>query len=69
MSSLSMHGRPMVVFDPSNDDHRRWLGEFTLTQSWKNCPVRFTIPGSGNAIARMQNMMLQYYINREKQKA
>lgn len=65
MSALSMHGRPHVRFDPNNADHRRWLGEFTLTQSWRECPVRFIIPGTGNVIARMQNQLLQYYINKE----
>jgi hypothetical protein len=67
MTALTMHGRPHVRFDANNPDHRYWLGKFTQTQSWRDCPVRFIIPGTGNAIARMQMELLQYYINIESQ--
>jgi hypothetical protein len=61
--------RPTVIFDPSNADHRRWLGEFTKKRSWGNCPVKFSTNGSGNTLAQMQLKLLQYYTEREFTKA
>jgi hypothetical protein len=69
MFSLNDVTRPTVKFDPTNADHRRWLGEFTRTRSWGNCPVKFSTSGSGNTIAQMQLKLLQYYTDREFNKA
>ena len=69
MYSLSKISRPTVVFDPSNADHRRWLGEFTRNRSWGNCPVKFSTAGAGNTLAQMQLRLLQYYTEREFTKA
>lgn len=68
MSVLEI-SRPVVKFDPTNADHRRWLGEFTRTRAWGNCPVRFHDAGSGNTVAQMQLKLLQYYTDREFTKA
>lgn len=65
MSVLKMIERPTVKFDPSNPDHRRWLGEFTTTLSWGNCPVKFSNEGYGNTVAQMQQRLIQYYISQE----
>ena len=65
MSTLSYNKRPTVKFDPSNPDHRRWLGEFTNTLSWGNCPVVFATPGYGNTVAQMQHQLIQYYTTQE----
>ena len=69
MSVLEKFGRPVVEFDPTNTDHRRWLGEFTRNRSWGNCPVKFSTSGSGNTLAQMQLKLLQYYTEREFTKA
>ncbi len=69
MSFVVYPNRPTVLFDPSNADHRRWLGEFTRNRSWGNCPVKFSTAGSGNTIAQMQLRLLQYYTDREFIKA
>jgi len=61
--------RPTVKFDPNNKDHRQWLGEFTQTRSWGNCPVKFSNSGAGNTIAQMQLKLLEYYTNQEFTKA
>lgn len=61
--------RPSVKFDPSNPDHRRWLGEFTKTRKWGDCPVKFYQSGSGNMLAQMQLKLLEYYVNQEFSKA
>ena len=60
-----MTNRPTVIFDPSNADHRRWLGEFTETLSWGSCPVRFATPGYGNTVAQMQHQLIQFYTKQE----
>ena len=62
-------GRPSVEFDPANVDHRRWLGEFTRTRSWGNCPVKLYQSGAGNTVAQMQLRLLEYYSNQEFNKA
>ena len=65
MSVLSVVSRPVVKFDPTNADHRRWLGEFTTNLSWGNCPVRFSNEGYGNTVAQMQQRLIEYYIRQE----
>ena len=65
MSFIAYPNRPTVMFDPSNADHRRWLGEFTRNRSWGNCPVKFYNLGTGNTVAQMQLRLLQYYTERE----
>jgi len=65
MSILNTVARPIVTFDPTNSDHRRWLGEFTRNRSWGNCPVKFSTAGNGNTLAQMQLKLLQYYTEKE----
>lgn len=67
--SVLENSRPVVKFDPANVDHRRWLGEFTRTNSWGNCPVKFSNEGYGNTVAQMQLKLLQYYCDKEFVKA
>lgn len=69
MEFVMFNSRPTVKFDPNNKDHRLWLGEFTRTRSWGNCPVRFHDAGSGNTVAQMQLKLLQYYCDKEFVKA
>ena len=47
MSILECHIRPTVMFDVSDQQHRKWASEFFRIQSWATCPVKFAI--SGNA--------------------
>jgi hypothetical protein len=68
MNSL-YNSRPVVEFDPSNADHRKWLGDFTRTRSWGNCPVKLHQSGAGNNVAQMQLRLLEYYSNQEFNKA
>jgi len=69
MSFVDFNVRPTVKFDVANPDHRRWLGEFTRTRRWGDCPVRFSTAGNGNTLAQMQLKLLEYYINQEFSKA
>ena len=67
MSKLALFGRPYVVFDVNNIDHRRWFTEFATTASWKNCPVRVVVEGQGlgNMVSIMQNQLIEYYGKQE----
>lgn len=64
---LSSYTRPTVKFDPSNAQHRKWLGDFTRQSKWGNCPVHL-VPSKGtygNPVALMTKELLNYYINNE----
>lgn len=67
MSKLDLIGRPYVVFDPQNVDHRRWYAQFAKTGSWGACPVRFVVDGAGlsNGVALMSRMIVTYYATKE----
>lgn len=66
MSRLQLHGRPWVVFDPHDKDHRRWFADFNKNLSWKNCPVRFVInEDHGDLITQIQRSLIQFYVDKE----
>lgn len=66
MSKLQLFGRPWVVFNPQDKDHRRWFAEFNENRSWKGCPVRFVIDNDhGDLITMIQRSLIQYYVDRE----
>jgi hypothetical protein len=66
MSRLALHGRPWVVFDPANKDHRRWFANFNTTGAWGYCPVRFVVNDDhGDLITQIQRELIQFYVNKE----
>lgn len=66
MSKLQLFGRPWVVFDAQNKDHRRWFADFNKNLSWKNCPVRFVVnEDHGDLITQIQRSLIQFYVDRE----
>lgn len=66
MSRLALHGRPFVVFDPANKDHRKWFAEFNKSLSWSTCPVRFVVDDDhGDLVTMIQRHLIQYYVDRE----
>lgn len=66
MSKLALFGRPFVVFDAYNKDHRRWFAEFNKNSSWKNCPVRFVLDEAcGDLVTQIQRQLIQYYVDKE----
>lgn len=67
MTFAAYPNRPTVEFDPSNSEHRFWLGHFSKTRAWGRCPVKFHTSGSGNTVAQMQLKLLQYYTDKEFQ--
>jgi len=66
MSRLALFGRPYVVFDATNKDHRRWFADFTRNLTWANCPVRFVVDDDhGDLVTMIQRHLIQYYVDRE----
>jgi hypothetical protein len=66
MSRLQLYGRPWVVFDAANKDHRRWFADFNKNLSWSKCPVRFVVnEDHGDLITQINRMLIQFYVDRE----
>jgi hypothetical protein len=66
MSRLQLFGRPFVVFDAKNKDHRRWFAEFNKNCSWAHCPVRFVVDDDqGDLITMIQRRLIQFYVDKE----
>lgn len=66
MSVLELSGRPYVVFDPCNKQHRAWYHQFVLTATWGHCPVRFVVPEDhGDLITMIQRSLVKFYVERE----
>ena len=66
MSKLALFGRPYVVFDATNRDHRRWFAEFNKNRSWAHCPVRFVVDDDqGDLITMIQRRLIQFYVDKE----
>lgn len=66
MSRLQLHGRPWVVFNAKNKEHRRWFADFNKNRSWSRCPVRFVVNDDhGDLITMIQRELIQHYVDRE----
>jgi hypothetical protein len=66
MSRLELFGRPYVIFDPANKDHRRYYNQFVQSSSWGECPVRFVVPEDhGDLVTMIQRSLIAYYVNKE----
>ena len=66
MSRLSLFGRPYVVFDATNKNHRNFYHTFAVTGSWGSCPVRFVVDDDhGDLITMIQRNLIRYYSDKE----
>lgn len=66
MSKLQYVGRPFVVFDATNKQHRTYYAEFLKTRTWGKCPVRFILAeDQDNVISMIQNSLTKYYTMKE----
>ena len=66
MSRLALFGRPFVVFDASNKNHRLHYHNFVVTGSWGQCPFRFVVDDDhGDLITMIQRHLIKYYSDRE----
>jgi hypothetical protein len=66
MSALELFGRPYVVFDPTNRQHRAYYHQFVKTATWGHCPVRFVVPEDhGDLVTMIQRSLVKFYVERE----
>ena len=66
MSHLTIALRPVVQFDPNNQNHRLWVSEFLQKRTWSHCPVRFVVlDDSTSTFSVIQRQLTQYYTNQE----
>lgn len=66
MSRLQLFGRPWVVFDPSNKQHRKWFAQFNKKRTWGDCPVRFVVNDDhGDLLTMIQRELIRHYVERE----
>jgi hypothetical protein len=66
MTKLNLFGRPFVIFDAKNKNHRRWFAEFQAKRAWGQCPVRFVIDDdNGDLVIMIQRRLIDYYSTKE----
>ena len=66
MSKLALFGRPWVVFDAKNKNHRRWFAEFQAKRAWGQCPVRFIVADDqGDLVTMIQRKLIEFYTMKE----
>lgn len=66
MSRLSFIGRPWVVFDAADKEHREWFMDFQRQGTWGKCPVRFIVSDDhGDLLTMIQRKLLAYYTAQE----
>jgi hypothetical protein len=66
MSRLALYGRPWVVFNAKNREHRQWFADFNKTAQWSRCPVRFVVnEDHGDLITQIQRELIQFYVDKE----
>ena len=66
MSQLQLYGRPWLVFDANNRQHRRYYYDFVKSGTWGRCPYRFVVADDqGDLITMIQRTLIKYYVERE----
>ena len=66
MSKLAFYGRPFVIFNPADRDHRAEYYKFVKTGMWGHCPYRFIVPDDqGDVVTMIQRKLIAYYVSRE----
>ena len=63
---LDINRRPLVKFEPSNKEHRRYYAHYKESRSWGKCPVEFWVPYYYGNVANMCEVLLtEYYLRSE----
>lgn len=66
MSILNLAQRPWVTFDPTDSNHRSYYLDFLQNNSWRQCPVQFSLErGYGDLAAMIENKLAAYYLGQE----
>lgn len=66
MSVLELSGRPFIVFDPEDKQHRSYYHDFVQMGTWGRCPFRFVVPEDhGDLVTMIQRSLVEFYVNKE----
>ena len=66
MSILNLAQRPWVTFDATDANHRNYYLTFLQNNSWRQCPVQFSLErGYGDLAAMIENKLSAYYLGQE----
>jgi len=66
MSILDLKVRPIIEFDASNSQHRKYFADFIKKKSWGYIPVRFEVLGSlTDLITQIERDLVDYYVYKE----
>lgn len=65
MDILRRAGRPEILFDPANKQHREWYKQFLEDRSWGKLPIRFASKGYGITLGHIERALLDYYTDKE----
>jgi hypothetical protein len=66
MSRLEFHGRPYVVFDAADKNHRKYFAQFQRLGTWGRCPIRFIVPDEhGDLVTMIQRRLIEHYVSKE----
>jgi len=66
MSLLYLRSRPIVAFNPTNAEHRKWYQEFMQKRTWGYCPVRFMAESlTTDLVSHINSLMLDWYVKEE----
>jgi hypothetical protein len=66
MSRLEFYARPLIAFDVSKAEHRKYYHDFVMHGTWGRCPYRFIVPDDhGNLITMIQRKLVEHYVDTE----
>ena len=66
MSVLELNGRPFIVFDPADEQHREYYYEFVKEGTWGRCPYRFVVPEDhDNLVTIINRSLVTFYVEQE----
>ena len=65
-SILRTKQRPTILFDVTDQQHRKWAYDFIKHRTWRDCPVMFALPHSeDNVYSMLMRLMTEYYADKE----
>lgn len=66
MSILDLKARPVVEFDSTKTEHRKYYADFVKRKSWGYCPIRFAVRGSRtDLVTQIERDLVDYYSYKE----
>jgi hypothetical protein len=66
MSILDLKARPIIEFDATNPQHRKYFSEFVKKKSWGYIPIRFAVRGSRtDLVTQVERDLVDYYVYKE----